>query len=156
MQAVVFCVALLLVITAAFSTKRCAPHALTRHCSRKTRPHAMTDSLLGGGGQAVMLHKHGTSMVHTPADHRGPAAPDGYNTSAIVHTTQGLEIFSGLDTSDEAQTEDIVLFGFIARGASGAVYRAKWNGMKCTVKRFGVANDPVRCLSATQDPAGLC
>ena len=49
-----------------------------------------------------------------------------------------------------------MLFGFIVRGASGAVYRAKWNGMKCTVKRFGVANDPVRCLSATQDPAGLC
>jgi hypothetical protein len=32
--------------------------------------------------------------------------------------------------------EDIELLGFIAKGASGAVYRGRWGGMLCAVKRF--------------------
>ena len=72
-----------------------------------------------------------------PADSPGAWAGGEPDSS----TGEQAEVFSGFDTSREADLADIELFGFLAKGASGSVYSARWNGMKCAVKRFASCAD---------------
>ena len=72
--------------------------------------NSVTENLLGVSGESA-----------APENERDP---------------EQAKIFSGFDTSGEAKLEEIEIVRYIAKGSSGIVYSAMWNGMKCAVKRF--------------------
>ena len=46
-----------------------------------------------------------------------------------------------LADSMEASFDDIRMISYIAKGTSGSVYKAKWQGMPVAVKQFHIGND---------------
>ena len=56
------------------------------------------------------------------------------------------EQYEGFDTSGEAQFEEIEFGGYISKGVTGSVYRAKYHGMQCAVKRFSPQGDDEEIL----------
>lgn len=76
----------------------------------------------------------------------GDLDPAGELPEPAAEPAAAEQQLSGLSelASDEARLADITFHDFIAKGASGSVYRAVWQGMRCAVKRFspGCGHDP--------------
>lgn len=51
------------------------------------------------------------------------------------------EQYEGFDTSGEAQFDEIEFGSYISKGVTGSVYRARYHGMQCAVKRFSPHGD---------------
>ena len=78
------------------------------------------------------------------ANEQSHSARDRTNIKSGMGGAAVRRAFEGLDSSGEINDfDDIQKVAYIAKGASGAVYKAKWQGMFCAVKVFeGKCSNP--------------